>query len=217
MKKKICYLVGASELSEKPNDGFIIAADGGLDRLIKIGVKPDLLIGDMDSVRGEIPSDIPCKRFKKEKDETDMYLAYLEGVKLGYKSFVILGGSGGRIDHTLANHALLLHAAKRGHEIEMVDDEYLTTVVYNSSINVRLRDKAEMDDTPRYVSIFAIGGEAKSVKIKGLYYETDRVDVGCDFPIGVSNCEKDQSFSVGCTEGALLIMVERRGTGSLYR
>ena len=215
MEKKICYLVGASELNEKPKDGFVIAADGGLDRLIKMGVKPDLLIGDMDSVRCEIPSDIPCKRFKKEKDETDMYLAYLEGVKLGYTSFVILGGGGGRLDHTLANHALLLHAAKRGHRMEMADAEYLTTVVYNSSIEVHLREEAEIKDTPRYVSIFAIGADAKSVKIKGLYYEVDGVDISCDFPVGVSNCEKDQSFLVGCEDGALMVMVERRGLASL--
>ena len=94
----ICYIVGAGELygSPSPEEGdFVIAADGGLDALRSLGIRCDLLVGDMDSVSavdysGEII------RHPVEKDETDMHLAYLEGVKRGYDKFVLFGCVGGR-------------------------------------------------------------------------------------------------------------------------
>ena len=216
MTEKICCLVGASELSEMPRGDFIIAADGGLDHLMKMGITPDLVIGDIDSAKSDVPKNIPLRRFKKEKDETDMYLAYIAGCELGYTAFLILGGSGGRLDHTLANHALLLHAAKHGQRIEMADSAYLTTVIYNSSVVFHIVKNDDQKDPPRGVSIFAIGSDANGVNIDGLEYEAHGITLRCDFPLGVSNRERGECFSVGCEDGALLVMVERRGLQSLF-
>ena len=105
-----CYIVGAGEFYGELNlsDGdIVIAADGGYDTLRELGVTPDLLVGDMDSVKA-VPTDIEKLRVPVEKDETDTYLCYLEGVRRGYSNFVILGGVGGREDHTFANFSLLI-------------------------------------------------------------------------------------------------------------
>ena len=76
MKK--CYIVGAGELfgSFTPVDGdLVIAADGGYDNLLSLGITPSVIIGDLDSVRADLPRGIELIRHKVEKDETDAHLA----------------------------------------------------------------------------------------------------------------------------------------------
>ena len=96
----ICYLVGAGDFYGQitaENEDIIIAADGGYDNLVRRGITPDILIGDFDSVKSEIPEGLRSIRYPKEKDETDMFLSYEAGVKLGYSEFVMLGATGGAI------------------------------------------------------------------------------------------------------------------------
>ena len=109
---KTCYIVGAGDFFgkiEPRDDDLVIAADGGYDTLVRLGVRCDLLIGDMDSLKAE---ESATRRivFPVEKDETDMFLAYMTGVKNGFSDFRIYGGVGGRIDHTFANFSLLIYA-----------------------------------------------------------------------------------------------------------
>ena len=102
-----CYIVGAGDFYGElsPRDGdIIIAADGGYDTLKKLGIEPDLLLGDMDSLT-EVPRALEKLVYPVRKDETDTHLAYLEGVRRGYTDFVIYGGVGGRDDHTFANYS----------------------------------------------------------------------------------------------------------------
>ena len=109
----ICYLIGAGEFHGQisaEDDDLIIAVDGGYDNLVRYGYTPDILIGDLDSIKSEVPESMRCVRYPKEKDETDMLLAYEAGIKLGYSEFVMLGATGGRLDHTYANISLLLYA-----------------------------------------------------------------------------------------------------------
>ena len=121
---KSCFIFGAGEktsLYETPCDGdMVIAADSGLRWLRELQIIPDYVIGDFDSL-GESPAEaseatseiisgkvvtLPC-----EKDTTDLYEAAETGIKKGCKSFFIYGGTGGRLDHTLANIQLLASLA----------------------------------------------------------------------------------------------------------
>ena len=111
----VCYIVGAGDFYGQisaDNDDIIIAADGGYDSLVRRGYTPDILLGDFDSIKSQIPKEQRTIRYPKEKDETDMFLAYDAGVKLGYTEFVMLGATGGSLDHTFANISLLLYAKK---------------------------------------------------------------------------------------------------------
>jgi hypothetical protein len=130
----VCYLVGAGDFFTDINinaGDIIIAADGGYDSLVSRGYVPSILIGDFDSITSAIPNGITTVKHPKEKDETDMFLAYLEGVRLGYTEFVMLGATGGRLDHTYANLALLLYAK------EMYDlTEGLTNVAMGSVLSI---------------------------------------------------------------------------------
>ena len=198
-----CYLVGAGEndfLPTPDSSDLVIAADGGYDFLISHGVHPNLLIGDLDSI-SNIPSNLEIIKHPVEKDETDMHLAYLIGKERGYNKFIILGGMGGRPDHTFANYSLLLHMANSGMEAKMISKRQSVEVIKNG--------EKELSGTfGATFSIFAFGGYALGVSIKGAKYEADRVDLSPDFPLGVSNSFLSSKVSVSVERGALLIMTE---------
>ena len=200
----ICYLVGAGDFYGQISDGtddIIIAADGGYDNLIKNGYKPDILIGDLDSIESEIPEGTRLIRYPEEKDETDMFLAYEAGVKLGYDEFVMLGATGGRLDHTYANLSLLLYAKQRGHNVTVIDANGIIICLKNEGLTL----SGNAGDT---LSIFAVGGVAEGVTISGAKYEVEGVSLTPDFPLGVSNEFTGKDVRISVKNGALIVMAQ---------
>ena len=200
---KTCYIVGAGsffgELSPKDGD-LVIAADGGYDTLKKIGITPDLLIGDMDSIESD--SDIEKLVYPIKKDETDTYLAYLEGVRRGYTDFVISGGVGGRDDHTFANYSLLIYGKSHGHNIKIVGERCDIFAIRNEAVTVT-------GELGAHFSAFAFGGEACGVTIKGLEYEAEKITLTPEFPLAVSNRFLDSEGYIEVKSGTLILMIER--------
>ena len=200
----VCYLVGAGDFYGNIDlcDGdVIIAADGGYDSLLSRGYVPSVLIGDFDSIESDLPEGIRTVRHPKEKDETDMFLAYAEGVKLGYTEFVMLGATGGRLDHTYANISLLLYAKENGHNVTIMDERGIILCLKNEAISLDGSKGATL-------SVFAIGGEARGVSIKGAKYEADSVTLSPSFPLGVSNEFGDGPARISVEDGAVLIIAE---------
>ena len=201
---KVCYLVGAGDFYGQitKNDGdIIIAADGGYDSLLLHGYTPDLLIGDFDSLKSTIPEEIRIIKHPKEKDETDMFLAYDEGVKRGYTEFVMLGATGGRLDHTYANLSLLLYAKERGNNITVMDKSGIILCLKNEYITLS-------GNTGSTFSVFATGGEAHGVSITNAKYEVENVSLSPSFPLGVSNEFVDADAHISVKDGALLVIAE---------
>lgn len=199
----VCYLVGAGDFFTEINisaGDIIIAADGGYDSLISRGYVPSILIGDFDSITSAIPNGITTVKHPKEKDETDMFLAYLEGVRLGYTEFVMLGATGGRLDHTYANLSLLLYAKERGHKVSVIDDKTRILCLKNESATL-------LGNKGATLSVFAIGGNARGVSITGAKYEAKDVILTSAFPLGVSNEFTGADVKVSVEDGALLIMM----------
>ncbi|MEG2144141.1 MAG: thiamine diphosphokinase, partial [Oscillospiraceae bacterium] len=101
-----CIIVGAGDFFETnipiSQGDFLIAADGGLNYLKELEIHPNLVMGDMDSVKVDYKEE-NHRIFPSKKDDSDTLIAINEGLKLGYELFFIFGGMGGRIDHTLAN------------------------------------------------------------------------------------------------------------------
>lgn len=198
-----CYIVGAGAFwgDFTPSaDDLVIAADGGLDTLRSLDIRVDLAVGDFDSARG-VPSGIETVRFKVEKDETDMHLAYLEGRRRGYTEFHIYGGVGGRVDHTFANYCLLAYIAEKGDSAILYDREYTAYAIKNKSTRVKV-------SADKGVSVFAFGGEAQGVTIKGLYYEAENVTLSPIFPLGASNHGTGDTAEISVKDGTLLIFEE---------
>ena len=201
----ICYIVGAGEFYgefTKRDGDLVIAADGGYDTLAELGIAPDLILGDMDSVRSNA-SDIEKLVFPVRKDETDSFLAYREGVRRGYTEFKLYGCVGGREDHTFANYSLLLYAKERGHEMTLVGKCTDAFVLKNESIT--------LSGAPyTHLSLFAFGGEAHGVSIHGAEYEAEDVTLTPSYPLGVSNRFCKSEVKIEVKDGTLLIMLEKK-------
>ena len=196
----ICYIVGAGDFFgriDPEQDDLVIAADGGYDALISHGVAVNLLIGDMDSLH-KLPSDVEMLRFPPEKDYTDTFLAYTEGVKRGYTEFHLYGCTGGREDHTYANYALLSYALKNNHRAYLFGDGTLTFTARNSSFKLFGEEK-------EYFSLFALGGSAE-VRIEGAKYDVDGAILSPDFPLGVSNEFRSGDVKVTVSSGEIIVM-----------
>ncbi len=198
-----CYIVGAGEFYgtfTPDTDDLVIAADGGYSSLLARDIRCDLLIGDMDSI-SSLPSEVETMRHKVEKDETDMHLAYLEGERRGYSDFAIYGGVGGRPDHTFANYCLLAHIRQHGGRAKLYDKMSVAYAVANECVKLSATEG-------KTVSIFAFGGEARGVSVRGLYYTLENGILTPDFPLGVSNHTVGKEAEIEVKDGILLVIEE---------
>ena len=183
-----------------PED-HVIAADGGLIHTESLGLEPDEILGDFDSL-GYTPAD--ARVFPVEKDDTDAMLAVRRGLSLGYRDFLLYGSlDGPRLDHTVANFQTLQYLADRGAQGTLVGVDTLVTVVKNGS----LRFPAGCEGT---VSVFAMGEPARGVTLRGLYYPLEDGELTCGFPLGVSNYFTREKSEIRVREGSLLVLWDRK-------
>lgn len=207
MDKKLCYVFGAGErsacdISLSPED-LVIAADGGFDYLEDLGLRADYVLGDFDSVLSyELPSD--CIRYPKEKDDTDMMLAVKLGLEKGYTEFVIYGGLGGRLDHTLANIQVLTYLSRHGAEGTLYTSSYALRVVSDGTISF---GKDLPENTPgNLCSVFSLSDTCSSVTIRGLQYETDNITLTNAFPLGISNEFTGKKAYIHVEKGTIAVL-----------
>ncbi len=179
----ICYIVGAGECKKldftKKDGDIVIAADGGYKYLQQAGIKPDIVIGDFDSL-GKAPEGEKIIRLKPEKDVTDTYAAVSEGIKCGYSRFNIYGASGGRIEHTLANIQLIASLAEKNMQASIFDGSTVITAITAKTLRF---DSAYNG----YISIFAHSDKCTGVCLRGLKYPLENAELNNLFPLGVSN------------------------------
>ncbi len=199
-----CYIVGAGDFNEKTLDitdgDIVIAADGGYEYLDKIGIKPDIYMGDFDSApKPQTNADIEV--FKCEKDDTDTLLAVKHGFELGFKSFKIYGGCGGRADHTFSNIQTLAYIVSRGGRAMLFGNSEVYTVT-DSEVSFG-------GDMKGKISVFSLSDKAEGVSIKGLKYELEDSVLTNLFPLGVSNEFIGKPSEISVKNGLLLIIYYR--------
>lgn len=139
--------------------GFVCAADSGLDVLRSWGVRPDLIVGDMDSILDTsiLPEYDSVLTFPRDKDDTDTEIGLKELRARGFGRIVVAGGGGGRLDHILAIRALL--------ERPSGPDEWLTA----GERVVRLDEPATFRvEAGSVVSVFPLAGGAHGMRSSGL-------------------------------------------------
>ena len=200
----VCHVVGAGECAavpEKRRGDLLIAADGGLDALGAKGMLPDLLIGDFDSVQGDLPDGVETVRLPVEKDETDMEAAVRIGLARGYREFAFYGATGGRPDHTYGNYRLLISLVKRGMRGVIHGGDYSVSAVKDGSFVLP-------ETAHGTVSLFAVDGRAEGVTLEGLYYPLQNASLDVDTTLGVSNHVVSRPASVTVKKGIVLLMWE---------
>lgn len=199
-----CYVIGAGECGrieiEKHADDFIICADGGLASAEKNGICPDLAVGDFDSL-GFVPNGVETVVHPAEKDETDTHLALNVGLERGYKSFVMYGMLGGRLDHTFANLQLLSYLCENGARGKIYGTDFSACAVKNGSLSFPRRKSGML-------SVFSLTEESRGVEISGLKYEVSGFMLRSSCPMGVSNEFADRESKISVSDGTLLVIWE---------
>lgn len=203
MEAGICYVVGAGEfcprgLTPGPGD-LVIAADGGFAALEGLGRSPDLVVGDFDSL-GHRPDHPHVVALPVEKDDTDMHSAIRLGWERGYRAFRLYGGTGGRIDHTLANIQSLAWLASQRGRGWLVGPDWTATVLSDGGALTLEAGRQGM------VSVFCLGDRAEGVDIQGLKYGLSDGVLTADYPLGVSNSFLGGESRVSVRRGKLLVL-----------
>ena len=202
---KTCVIFCAAEFDRliRPigEEDLVIAADGGLRHTKELGIVPDGILGDFDSL-GYTPEG--ANVFPVEKDDTDAMLAVRRGIALGCGSFLLYGSlDGPRLDHTVANFQTLQFLADNGCRGVLVGSTTLVTLVKNGSISFP-------EGCEGTISVFCHGPEAKGVTLEGLYYPLERGTLSPGFPLGASNHFTGKAVKITVEEGSLLILWERQ-------
>lgn len=177
---------------------LLIAADGGLRHTAALGLTPDIIIGDMDSVREE---DVPpgAILYPSRKNDTDMMLAVKKGLAAGAEEFFLFGGMGGRFDHTYANIQTLAYLSEHDARGWLLDESHRICILE--------RGELALSTEYHYLSVFAYGGICTGVRITGAEYDLENGELTPSFPLGVSNQHAPgQQMRVSVENGSLLIV-----------
>ena len=187
----------------------VIAADSGAQFADDAGLTIDSVIGDMDSIATELLTQleqrgVDIRRFDPDKDATDFELALQLADERAVASVVVIGGHGGRVDHSLVNVAVLSSPNLKHLEIHAVLDESLVSVVHGGSSYAFFGQKGEL------VTLLAVHGEAVGVRTQGLHYELNGESLSSSSSRGVSNYLNGERAEVSLQSGSLLVIRQLR-------
>lgn len=174
--------VNAANITEHPKSGELrIAADSGYDNALALGEKVDILLGDFDSVKTKLPEDVEIIKVPAEKDLSDTQLAVNVALERGADELVIIGGLSGRLDHTLANLALLQTLSKARVHAHITDG--ISRVRHLDSTSTLIA-RSQF----RYLSILPISDKLKGVDVEGCKYPLKRATLTReDCSLSISN------------------------------
>lgn len=181
-------------------EDFVLAADGGYAHLQQLGMTPDGIIGDFDSL-GYIPEN--AQVFPVEKDDTDAMLAVKKGLELGYREFFLYGClEGPRLDHTIAIFQTLQYIASHGGTGFAIGKDVIVTVLQEGALEFA-------PDCTGIFSAFCMGEAARGVTLENLQYALQDGVLTSDYPLGVSNHFIGKSVKVSVKQGSLLLLWDR--------
>jgi thiamine pyrophosphokinase len=190
-----------AELELRPE--LIIAADRGGAYLTKLAVLPTVLIGDFDSMPSEtlrsmVAAGVEVKTFAATKDYTDLELAVDLALERGATQINVLGGLGGRIDHTLGNMGLLLKALERDVEAHLLDPGHDIIVIKDR--------KTLTKRTGWAVSLVPLSLKASGITTTGLVYKLDKADLFFQSTRGIHNEFMAEKATIELKQGILMVI-----------
>ncbi|MGE5315213.1 MAG: thiamine diphosphokinase [Acidobacteriota bacterium] len=182
-------------------DPFLVAADGGANRLRRWKIRPHLMIGDLDSViplTKRIFSDVETI-FLPDQDSTDLEKALDYLVEHHYKRAAVFGATGNQLDHTLANISILLKYRER---IDLVLKDAMFDIFFAG------REKTIPARVGQRISLMP-ACFCRGIVTEGLKYPLKNEAMEFGVREGVSNEAVADSVTVRVAEGDLLMMVQR--------
>lgn len=230
-----CIIVGAGDFFGMPfqpaAEDFVIAADAGYENLKAVGIVPDLVVGDFDSmevegvkgVTGPVKDlDIFADAEKAEyihhlqrieldgvetrvidpiKNDPDMLACVRIGMERGFGSFHLIGGTGKRIDHSIANLQVLGFLAQQGMHGYLYGEHQLVRAIRNESVSF----PKEMQG---YFSALSLSDECHGVTERGFKYIVTDVTLSNMMPTGLSNEFVGTEAEISVKDGTLLLIYD---------
>ena len=181
---------------------FIMCADGGFDYAAAAGIKPDMLIGDFDSIKNPRDPEIETLVFPSEKDDTDTGICLQTALDRGYKDILIIGGLGGRLDHTMSNIQLITGKSSQADRIRIKDKYNSCAVLNNSSMKFSAAES-------KYISIFSMSESSTGVTTSGLKYPLKDAELTFGSTLGTSNEFITSEAEIAVKSGILLIILSQ--------
>ena len=193
-----CNVDAAVKLLPEAAD-LTIAADSGYKTAQKLGITPDITMGDFDSYREKLPSEMAILRVACEKDVTDTMLACEYAKDNGCRYITIVGGTGGRIDHSISNLLYLEELRRQGIKVKLTDGDNTVQVILDETVTV----KADGG----YFSVFAL--DKCTVTEYGCKYPLNNAILVREHPYAVSN-EVEGDHAVVKVDGAALLVTSKK-------
>ena len=184
----------------RPGD-WLVACDGGYRNAEKLGLHPDLIVGDFDSAPRP-RTDIELVALPAEKDDTDTHYAARLAVEKGFDEALILGALGGaRMDHSLAAIAAGLWLAEQGVDAALAGaGHWMGYALAGRPVRLAHRPR-------NYFSLFPLEGAAEGVTVRGAKYSLQNACLVPASTLGASNETLPGGALVSVQAGSLLVVV----------
>lgn len=206
--KTRCVIVGGAAIADYDyirsfwrDTDYVIFCDCGLAHSEPLGVTPDLIVGDFDSIENpHMDAEtivLPC-----EKDDTDTFFAAKEGLRRGFRDFLLIGVIGGRLDHSLGNVSILMYLKSQSASGVILDDY--------SQMEIVMDDPVFVDDSWSYFSLLCLDGTAEGITVENAKYPLNNGVITSSFAYGVSNeVLPGKTAIVQVRKGSLLLIKVR--------
>lgn len=199
----------AVRMIEEVQPEYVIGVDKGIEFLYAHRIMPTHIVGDFDSARQEIltyyqeETTVPIRKFQPEKDASDTEIALRLAIELGVEKIWILGATGTRLDHVMANIQILSIAHDAGVKAYLIDD---CNRISLEETEVCLSKKESFG---KYFSIFPFGGIVEDLSIEGAKYPLSHYRLCSDSSMCVSNEMQEEKVTITFPTGKILLMETR--------
>lgn len=207
------YVTGqVTNLINADSTDLILCADSGLFLALQSGLIPHAVIGDMDSLaeagynRSDLPEGILWIQAPVHKDLTDTGLCMEYALLQGCDELIVIGGVGGRLDHTLANLQNMVGFSRRGLKISLLDENTRVFIITDDTKTVEA-------STGFSLSVLSWSEKSVGVTLSGVAYPLHDATLTSDFPLGVSNEIIDAFATITVAKGTLIVICSKKHIG----
>lgn len=182
----------------------VIAVDAGLKKALDLGLEPDTVVGDFDTVDPDVLAFYRQKEHivwdvhQPEKDETDTELALLKAQALGCNEIAVLGATGGRIDHMLGNIHLLFPCLQKGIHAYILDPQNKLYLIDGPKVYQRKKMWG------KYISFLPLTESVHGITLEGFKYPLNEKDIEIGTSLCISNELTGEEGKITFLDGVLI-------------
>lgn len=201
------YIENKNILTEnKIKYNYVICADGGSRYIELLNIIPNIILGDFDSsdrikIKEYEQKGIEVQKFPTKKDKTDTELAIDFALTKNPQKITMVGATGTRIDHTVANIHILKKCLEKGVSASIIDDNNTISII-NKQILIK---KGQF----KYLSLLPLTSKVEGITLKGTAYELSEATLSCGSSVGVSNEIVGEEAVIQVRSGILIVIQSR--------